>query len=253
VQNDVYGSVVMASTHAFFDQRLTRPGDASLFEQLERLGKRAVAVFDKPDAGPWELRTTSAVHTFSSVMCWAACDRLAKIACQIGLADKAIAWQREAERLHGIICEQTWNPQLGSFVSTFGGRELDATLLLLQEIDFLGADDPRFAATVDAVAKSLRFGDFLFRYVAEDDFGRPSTAFVICVFWYINALAALGRREEARELFETVLARRNPLGLLSEDIDPRSGELWGNFPQSYSMVGLVNCAMRLSRSWGDAF
>ena len=250
IQNDVYGSVVLASTHAFFDQRLSHPGNASLFEQLERLGNRAVAVFDKPDAGPWELRTVASVHTFSSVMCWAACDRLAKIARHIGQADRAIYWRREADRLHSIICERAWNAELGCFVSTFGGTELDATLLLLHELDFLNADDPRFAATVDAVAVDLKTGDFLYRYVAEDDFGRPSTAFIICVFWYIDALAALGRRDEARALFETVLARRNPLGLLSEDIDPRSGELWGNFPQTYSMVGLINCAMR---HWEEAF
>lgn len=253
VQNDVYGSVVLASTHAFFDQRLAHPGDTTLFEQLERLGNRAAAVFDKPDAGPWELRTIASVHTFSAVMCWAACDRLAKIAWRIGLGDRAACWRREADRMHAIICERAWNQDLGCFVSTFGGREMDATLLLLHEVDFLDAGDPRFAATVDAVAAQLRHGDFLFRYVAEDDFGRPRTAFVICVFWYIDALAALGRRQEARELFETVLARRNPLGLLSEDIDPRSGELWGNFPQTYSMVGLINCAMRLSRHWEEAF
>lgn len=253
VQNDVYGSVVMASTHAFFDQRLTRPVDCTLFEQLERLGTRAIAVFDKPDAGPWELRTIASIHTFSAVMCWAACDRLAKIARHIGSTDRATYWRREADRLHAIICDHAWNPELGSFASSFGGKEMDATLLLLHEVDFLAADDPRFAATVDAVARSLRVGDFLLRYAGEDDFGRPKTAFVICVFWYIDALAALGRRQEARDLFETVLARRNPLGLLSEDIDHRSGELWGNFPQTYSMVGLINCAMRLSRHWEEAF
>ncbi|CCG40673.1 glycoside hydrolase family 15 protein [Magnetospirillum molischianum] len=253
VQNDVYGSVVLASTHAFFDRRMTRPGDTILFEQLERLGVRAVAAFDQPDAGPWELRGSAAVHTFSAVMCWAACDRLAKIARQIGLGERAAHWRGAADRLHGIIRERAWNAELGSFVSTFDGAEMDATLLLLHEVDFLSADDPRFAATVDAVSRTLRSGDFLYRYVAEDDFGRPKTAFVICVFWYIDALAALGRRQEARDLFETVLAHRNPLGLLSEDIDPRSGELWGNFPQTYSMVGLINCAMRLSRSWEEAF
>ncbi|CAA7620757.1 glycoside hydrolase family 15 protein [Magnetospirillum sp. SS-4] len=253
VQNDVYGSVVLASTHAFFDRRLTHPGNAAMFEQLEHLGNRAVAVFDKPDAGPWELRTIASVHTFSAVMCWAACDRLAKIARHIGMADRAVHWRREADRLHAAICEQAWNAELGSFVSTFGGREMDATLLLLHEVDFLETGDPRFAATVDAVAASLRMGDVLFRYAAEDDFGRPKTAFVICVFWYIDALATLGRHGEARDLFETVLARRNPLGLLSEDIDPRSGELWGNFPQTYSMVGLINCAMRLSANWEEAF
>ncbi|EPY00905.1 glycoside hydrolase family 15 protein [Magnetospirillum fulvum] len=253
VQNDVYGSVILASTHAFFDRRMTRPGDAILFEQLERLGARAVAAFDQPDAGPWELRGSAAVHTFSAVMCWAACDRLAKIARQIGLAERATHWRGAADRLHGIIRERAWNAELGCFVSTFDGAEMDATLLLLHEVDFLAADDPRFAATVDAVSRTLRSGDFLYRYVAEDDFGRPKTAFVICVFWYIDALAALGRHQEARDLFETVLAHRTPLGLLSEDIDPRSGELWGNFPQTYSMVGLINCAMRLSQSWEEAF
>ncbi|MFD2233340.1 glycoside hydrolase family 15 protein [Phaeospirillum tilakii] len=253
IQNDVYGAVVLASTHAFFDRRMTRPGDGALFEQLERLGARAVALFDQPDAGPWELRGSAAVHTFPAVMCWAACDRLAKIARRLGRDDRAAHWRGAADRLHGIIRERAWNPEIGSFVSTFDGSEMDATLLLLHEVDFLAADDPRFAATVEAVAKTLRNGDFLFRYVAADDFGRPRTAFVICVFWYIDALAALGRRQEARDLFETVLAHRTPLGLLSEDIDPRSGELWGNFPQTYSMVGLINCAMRLSHPWEEAF
>lgn len=253
VQNDVYGSVVLASTHAFFDQRLVLPSNAALFEQLEGLGNRAIAVFDKADAGPWELRTIAAVHTFSAVMCWAACDRLAKIARHIGLVARAAYWRKKADRLHLTICDRAWNPGLGSFVSTFGGRDLDATLLLLREVDFLTADDPRFASTVDAVASALQIGDFLFRYVNEDDFGRPRTAFVICVFWYIDALVALGRRAQARDLFERVLARRNALGLLSEDIDPGTGELWGNFPQTYSMVGLINCAMRLSRHWEEEF
>jgi len=252
-QNDVYGSVALAATHAFYDQRLIPSGGLPLFEQLERLGKRASAVFDKPDAGPWEFRTIASVHTFSAVMCWAACDRLAKVAIHLGLVDRGRHWRREADRLHGIICERAWNPDLNSFVSTFEGQDLDATLFLLHELDFLDADDPRFASTVDTVASRLQTGDFLFRYVGEDDFGRPKTAFVICVFWYIDALATLGRIDEARKLFEKVLNYRNTLGLLSEDIDPHSGELWGNFPQTYSMVGLINCAMRLSRNWEEAF
>ena len=93
----------------------------------------------------------------------------------------------------------------------------------------------------------------MFRYHAADDFGPPQNAFNICTFWYIDALTAMGREQEARTLFENMLAQRNPLGLLSEDLDPQSGELWGNFPQTYSMVGLILCAMRLSKSWEDAF
>ncbi len=138
-------------------------------------------------------------------------------------------------------------------MSTFDGNELDATLLLLREVDFLEANDPRFAATVEAVGRNLRHGDVLYRCIGEDDFGQPETAFVICVFWYIDVLAALGQGEEARRLFETMLTRRNPLGLLSEDIDSQTGELWGNFPQTYSLAGLINSAMLLSRSWEEAF
>jgi pentatricopeptide repeat protein len=105
--------------------------------------------------------------------------------------------------------------------------------------------------TVSAIEKELRRGPYLFRYSVPDDFGKPASSFTVCTFWYINALAALGRREEARELFEHMLARRNNAGLLSEDIDPATGELWGNIPQSYSMVGLINSAVKLSRDWED--
>ena len=117
----------------------------------------------------------------------------------------------------------------------------------------MSADDPRFAGTVAAIEQELRRGPYLLRYAVPDDFGPPRTAFNICTFWYIGALAALGRRDEARELFENMLGRRNALGLLSEDLDPVSGELWGNFPQTYSMVGLINAATRLSRGWEEAF
>ncbi|NCA87384.1 MAG: glycoside hydrolase family 15 protein [Gammaproteobacteria bacterium] len=252
VQNDVYGSVILAATHAFFDRRLPLAGDQVLFERLEELGRLAVAVFDQPDAGPWELRNLPAVHTFSAVICWAGCDRLARIATRLGLAERACHWRREADRLHAAISHQAWNPDLGCFVATFGGDHLDASLLLLSELDFLAADDPRFAATVEAIGTQLMRGGLLLRYSVEDDFGRPETAFTICTFWYIEALAALGRKEEARRLFAALLARRNPLGLLSEDIHPETGELWGNYPQTYSLVGLINCAMRLSIGWEEA-
>ena len=252
VQNDVYGSVILAATHAFFDRRMPLAGHPALFERLEELGRIAVAVFDQPDAGPWELRNRPAIHTFSAVMCWAGCDRLARIAGVLELPERGLQWRQAADRLHSEIARRAWNQDLGSFVATFDGDTLDATLLLLHELDFLAADDPRFAGTVDAIGHTLKRGDLLLRYGVEDDFGRPETAFTICTFWYIDALAALGRRGEARALFESVLKRRNTLGLLSEDIHPETGELWGNYPQTYSMVGLIHCAARLSRSWEDA-
>ncbi|MCR4375057.1 MAG: glycoside hydrolase family 15 protein [Acidobacteria bacterium] len=252
-QHDVYGAAILAATHVFFDRRLVRGGDESLFRLLEKLGARAAAVYDQPDAGLWELRGTADVHTFSSVMCWAGCDRLARIAARLGLADRADYWQREASRIHAFICDNAWNPSLGSFVSTMGGSALDASLLRLNDVGFLRADDPRFIGTVTAIGRDLMKESFVYRYVEEDDFGRPENAFLVCTFWYIDALAAIGRRDEARALFERVLACRNPHGLLAEHLDPRTGEQWGNFVQTYSMVGIIRCAIRLSVPWDEAF
>jgi GH15 family glucan-1,4-alpha-glucosidase len=253
VQHDVYGSAILAATHIFFDRRLTRRGDEALFHRLEPLGEQARRCYDQPDAGLWELRGSARVHTFSAVMCWAACDRLARIAERLGLAERAAYWLDQSRQIHETIDRRAWNERRGVFVSTFEGEAMDASLLLLAEVGFLDVADPRFAATVHAVEEDLRRGDFIFRYVEKDDFGEPENAFLVCTFWYVNALAALDRRAEARELFEKLLACRNRHGLLAEHIDPRSGEQWGNFVQTYSMVGLINAAIRLSIRWDQAF
>jgi GH15 family glucan-1,4-alpha-glucosidase len=129
---------------------------------------------------------------------------------------------------------------------------VDASLLLLAEVGVVAWTDPRFVATVERIGATLRRGSFLARYAEPDDFGIPRSAFSVCTFWYINALWSTGAREQARDLFEEMLRCRNSLGLMSEDLSPDDGELWGNFPQTYSMVGIVNCAMRLSHSWEDA-
>jgi GH15 family glucan-1,4-alpha-glucosidase len=186
-------------------------------------------------------------------MCWVACDRLAKIARALGLESRALHWRRAADDLHATISKRAFNTAQNSFVATLGGTDVDASLLLLQEVGFVSATDPRFLGTVDAIERVLRRGNHLLRYVAPDDFGVPTTAFTICTFWYIDALVAIGRKQEAREIFEQVLECRNHVGLLSEDIDPTTGELWGNFPQTYSMVGLIVSAMRLSKSWEESF
>lgn len=253
VQHDVYGSAILAATHVFFDQRLTRRGDEALFRRLELLGEQARRCYDQPDAGLWELRGSARVHTFSSVMCWAACDRLGRIADRLGLPERAAYWFGHAGAMHETISRRAWSEQRGAFVATFDGEGMDASLLLLAEVGFLEATDPRFATTVDAVAKDLRHGDFIFRYVEKDDFGEPENAFLVCTFWYVNALAALDRRDEARALFERLLTCRNRHGLLAEHIDPENGEHWGNFVQTYSMVGLINAAIRLSIRWDQAF
>jgi GH15 family glucan-1,4-alpha-glucosidase len=186
-------------------------------------------------------------------MCWAACDRLARIATHVGQADKAANWAQEAGRIRNAILKEAWSERRRSFVASFGGEDLDASLLILPELGFVSADDPRFLATLAAIENELKQGPYLYRYANPDDFGLPETAFNICTFWYINALAAVGRRDEARELYGNMLARRTQLGLLSEDLDVSTGELWGNFPQTYSMVGIIMGAMRLSQSWEEAF
>lgn len=252
-QNDSYGSVVLAAAQMFYDHRLPRRGDATLFRVLEGIGETAARVALEPDAGLWEYRGRRAVHTHSAAMCWAACHHLGKIALRLGLPERAARWRGEAERIRRAILAEAWRPELGSFAATFGGDGLDASLLLLHEIGFLATDDPRFSGTVEAIGRRLRRGDHLLRYDQDDDFGPPETSFNVCTFWYIDALAALGRREEARALFERMLAARTPLGLLSEDLDTRTGRPWGNFPQTYSMVGLITSAMRLSKSWEEAF
>jgi len=252
-QHDVYGSVLQASAQLFFDQRLSVPGNAAAFARLEPLGERAFALYAVPDAGLWEFRGRAEVHTYSAAMCWVACDRLARIAAALALGARAALWRERAAALHAHILRESWSEARGHFVDTFGGERLDASLLLLEEIGFVAADDPRYVATVEAIGRDLLRDGALFRYVAPDDFGAPDTSFTICTFWYIDALAAIGRRDEARTLFERVLERRNHLGLLSEDqAFGDGGEAWGNFPQTYSHVGLIMAAMRLSRPWREA-
>ncbi|SIP88679.1 Glucoamylase (glucan-1,4-alpha-glucosidase), GH15 family [Paracoccus thiocyanatus] len=251
VQNDGYGSIVLAAIQCFFDERLPQLGGEHLFRQLERLGEQAVARWDRPDAGLWEFRNRSEVHTHSALMCWAACERLGRIAARLGLPDSAARWSAAASTIHEGIHRRAWNEARQSFVATFEGEDLDASLLLMAQTGFVAPNDPRFLSTVAACEAELRFGNHVYRYRRPDDFGPPETAFTACTFWLIDALVRTGRREEARHIFDDILSRRNHLGLLSEGVHVESGELWGNFPQTYSMVGLINSAIALSRSWEE--
>lgn len=252
-QNDVYGAVVLAATQAFFDERLAQPGDRYLFERLEEIGDQAVRRFEEPDAGLWEYRGRLEVHTFSVLMCWAACDRLARIARHLGIDDRAEVWQDRAAEIADFIDDKGWNQRLNTYTGSLDGESLDASMLMMHELGFKDVNDPRFQGTLRSIEQQLRHGNHLFRYTTPDDFGVPDNAFNICTFWYMEALAASGREDEARDLFENMLSCRNSLGLLSEHIDPASGELWGNIPQTYSMAGIINVATRLSGTWREAF
>jgi GH15 family glucan-1,4-alpha-glucosidase len=253
-QHDTYGNLIMAAAPAFFDTRLFMTPGASDFLKLEVIGERAFRLYDKPDAGIWELRSRARVHTSSSLMCWAACDRLGKIAYRLGDTQRAHFWSERAETIRKVILERSWSSKRKAFVESFDGEMLDASVLLMSEVGFIAPDDGRFVQTVERIQEVLGSGSgpHLMRYEDADDFGRPETAFNVCGFWQVDALAKIGRREQAREKFEELLRARNHLGLMSEDTAPQSGEAWGNFPQTYSMVGIINGAMRLSRSWETA-
>ncbi len=252
-QHDSYGSIILAAMPMFFDRRLPRPGNEDLFRLLESLGVKAAEVAFTPDAGIWEYRGRTHVHTYSAAMCWAACNRLAAIAAHLGLAERAARWAEQANSIHRTVMEQAWSEKRGSFTAAFGRDDLDASILLLPEIGMIEPNDPRFVHTVTAIERELLRGKHVMRYMNEDDFGMPEAAFLACRFWLIDAWWWLGRGEEARDLFVDALAHRNRYGLLAEDIHPQTGQMWGNFPQTYSMAGLILTAMRLSRSWEDRY
>ena len=251
MQNDGYGSFILAAIQCFFDERLPDMGGEALFRRLERLGAEAELCWNQPDAGLWEFRTRSEVHTHSTLMCWAGYDRLARIARKLGLGPEEVHRSASTERVRVAILDQSLNADRGCFVATFGGAEVDASLLLMAQIGLIAADDPRFLATVAACEVELRFGSHLYRYRRPDDFGAPEAAFTACTFWLIDALVRIGRHDEARAILGDVLARRNHLGLLFDGVHVGSGEQWGNFPRTYSMVGPINAAMALSRRWED--
>jgi GH15 family glucan-1,4-alpha-glucosidase len=252
-QHDTYGSIILAAMPMFFDHRLPRPGDEALFRLLESLGEKALELALQPDSGIWEYRGRRQVHTHSATMCWAGLNRLGAIAARLNFTDRAAYWNAAADKLHATVMAQAWNPKLKTFTSALGTDQVDASVLLLPEIGLIEASDPRFISTVAAVERELLRDKNVMRYANSDDFGMPETAFLICRFWLIDAWWSIGRKEEARELFQDALRHRNRYGLLSEDIHPQTGALWGNFPQTYSMAGLILTAMRLSRSWEDRY
>jgi GH15 family glucan-1,4-alpha-glucosidase len=250
-QNDVYGAAILANTQWFYDQRLPEIDRSALFAELERLGEQAVATALEPDAGIWEYRGRARVHTHSALMCWAAADRLGRIADRVRATARGDYWRAHADRIRAFIEEKCWNAKIGAFVEAEGSEALDASVLLISELGFLPPSDARFVSTVETIGSRLMRGKYLLRYDQPDDFGAPETAFIVCTFWYVQALSAIGRRDEARGVFCDLLANANAAGLFSEDLHPETGELWGNFPQTYSLVGTILCASVLSKPWSE--
>jgi GH15 family glucan-1,4-alpha-glucosidase len=249
-QHDVYGQIVLSTVQAFFDERLLRPGHGRGLSNLEPVGERAFQLHDQPDASLWEFRGRANVHTYSAVMCWAACDRLGNAAEKPGPDRQGRLLERTrrpgARDHRQARLERRPGPLRRHLRGRRAGRQPAATgRPALHRGQRPAQRRPPWRPSRPACAS----GSYLLRYAIPDDFGAPQTAFNICTFWLVEALYLAGRIDEARSLFEDMLARRTTAGLLSEDIGFADGELWGNYPQTYSLVGLINCAVLLSRPW----
>jgi GH15 family glucan-1,4-alpha-glucosidase len=249
-QNDIYGEMVLALTPVFLDERLSAERSPAALQLMEGLARKAISLAGVPDAGIWEYRMEWQPQTFSSLMCWAAADRMARIADRHTPAH-ADEFHLAADAIRAEVIAKAWNSTRNSFVGRYGGEDLDASLLQMVRLRFLPAGDPMLRSTIDAIHKDLSMGGWLQRYSLNDGFGKPSVAFVICTFWLIEALSAVGRRDEANEFFDRIHGALSHLGLLSEDFDPVEPRMWGNFPQTYSHVGLINAAFAASPQWTE--
>jgi GH15 family glucan-1,4-alpha-glucosidase len=249
-QNDIFGEMVLALAPVFLDQRFYAERSKASLELLERLARKAVSVVGTPDAGIWEYRTEWQTQTFSSLMCWAAADRMARVA-SVHVPGLKQEFCAAAARIRDQITGSAWNEEVGSFCACYGGSDLDASLLQMATLRFLPSHDVRLRGTIDAIWKSLSSEGWLRRYGTDDGFGRPTVAFILCSFWLVEALAATGRHEEARAVMTRVHSELPSLGLLSEDFQPSEHRMWGNFPQAYSHVGLIHAAFAASPRWSD--
>jgi len=245
-QNDIYG-ILMDVIH---EQLVKFNTDIENAEEIWSLTKGIVWIVEKhweePDKGIWEFRTEDRHFTFSKVLCWVAVDRAVKIARILRKTRKIEKWTSLENEIKADIHKNAWNKSVKAFVQSYGSKHLDASILLMESYGFIAAKDPKFVSTVKAIEKDLSHEGLLYRYKNEDDFGLPSSSFTICTFWFINSLFKIGEEKKAMKLFDKVLGYSNHLGLFSEDIDFKSKRLLGNFPQAYSHLALIECAVNFS-------
>jgi GH15 family glucan-1,4-alpha-glucosidase len=248
LQLDIYGEVMDALHQA---RRGGLAPSASGWEVQIAFLSHLERAWTKPDESIWEVRSGRRHFTYSKVMAWVAFDRSIKSAKDYDLDAPLDRWRRVRAEIHDEVCRRGFDPELGSFVQAYGGKELDASLLLLPVLGFLPPEDPRVIGTIEAIERRLMMGGYVRRYdTVESDDGLPpgEGVFLACSFWLVDAYVMLGRLDRAREMFARLIALRNDVGLLSEEYDPASGELLGNFPQAFSHVALVNSAFNLTRA-----
>ncbi|MFN2566001.1 MAG: glycoside hydrolase family 15 protein [Gemmatimonadaceae bacterium] len=248
LQLDVFGEVLDALYHARHDGQ---PSSTEAWRLQQALVTHLESIADQPDHGIWEVRGPPQHFTHSKMMAWVAFDRAVKGAEQFGLEAPLDRWRAMRRRIHDEICRNAYDEQLGAFVQSYGSKHLDASLLLMSLVGFLPAQDTRVRGTVEAIERRLTSDGFVYRYDTElTDDGLPpgEGAFLACSFWFADNLALLGRVDDARRLFERLLALRNDVGLLAEEYDPRTRRQLGNFPQAFSHVALIDTALNLSRT-----
>jgi GH15 family glucan-1,4-alpha-glucosidase len=241
-QNDLNGELILCLQTVLSDPRIVIDQPHSFFPLVQRLVEQAIELAPLADTGIWEFRTLPRHYTFSRAMCWAAIERGAEIAAHFGQHDAAARWREIAIEERRIVLERGYNANLGTFTQSLDGEHGDAANLLLPTIGIIDARDPRFLATLDHYARRMTAHGLMQRYTNLDDFGATTSAFTMCSFWWSEALALAGRLEEAVAVFDRVVRHANPLGLFSEDIEPETGDLLGNFPQAYTHVGLIHAA-----------
>ena len=252
LQLDVYGEIMDVLHHA----RECRLAASEAGWQLQlALMAHLEEVWNQPDSGMWEVRGRSQHFTHSKVMAWVAFDRVIRSAERFGLPAPLRRWRALRRRIHADVCRHGFNPTVGTFVRTYGSKNLDASLLLLPLVGFLRPQDPRMRATIEAIERHLTRDGFVKRYdtrTASDGLPPGEGVFLACSFWLADNWILLNRREQAQRLFERLLALRNDVGLLAEEYDPHAARLLGNFPQSFSHIALVNTAHNLTHRRGPA-
>jgi GH15 family glucan-1,4-alpha-glucosidase len=244
-QLDIYGEVIDT---AWLYHRHGGVIETDFWDFLVRLGEHVAKVWIEPDEGIWEVRGGRRHFVYSKVMAWVAIDRLIRLSRALQRPFDVERWLGLRDEIRRRVETEGVDPVSGAFVQSLGSTSLDASALLLPLVHFLPADDPRVRATIDRIAKELSVDGFVCRYLDGAD-GLPGgeATFLICSFWLVDNLALTGQLERARGLFERLCGCANDLGLLAEEVDPRTGELLGNFPQAFSHIGLINSAIQLAR------
>jgi GH15 family glucan-1,4-alpha-glucosidase len=251
-QLDVYGEVMDA---LYLARRSGIEADEEAWRVQRELIRFLEDNWDEPDEGIWEVRGPRRHFTHSKVMAWVAMDRAVKTCENLGMEGDPERWKALCSTIHEQVCREGFDSEMNSFVQYFGSKKIDASLLMLPLVGFLPADDSRMRGTVQAIQQELMRDGFVDRYISDPGVdGLPSGegAFLLCSFWLADNLALQGNYADARKMFERLLALRNDVGLLSEEYDPVSGRLVGNFPQAFSHVGLINTAANLTKAAGPA-